>query len=132
MREGGQRLRSQAGHLLHRGLEGIGGFIGRFKNGAVAVGFNVKAQHADWAFNVRLQFHAVIQVEVAHTHTRLDEHIHLAAGNVVVGAIDDGPHGLFFERPAAGIDPEVAHGIERLPIGAGEQRRGVWLRRRAA
>ena len=48
----------------------------------------------------RLEFDAVIQIEVAHA--RLVGHGHLPAVHVIFIAVDDGPQGLIAQRPAAG------------------------------
>ena len=53
------------------------------------------------AIGVGLQLDAVIEVEVAHAGS--ERHIHLAARDVVVVAVDDGPDRLLPERPAAGV-----------------------------
>ena len=63
----------------------------------------------------------MIEVEVAQSLRK--RYVHLAAGDVITDAIDDGPHCLVSQRPAAGVDAVVAHRIKRFPLRAYQERR---------
>ena len=106
-----------------RGLHAVARLAGRGENRAVSVGLHVEAENGRLpiGLELRLQLHAVIEVEVAHAGA--EGHIHLPAVHVIAVAIDDGPDRIVAERPAAGEDAVVTHGIERLPIRADQERR---------
>ncbi len=104
-----KRLGGHGLHALHQVLDRTCWFTRCGKNRCVAIRLNLEAENGDCTVCFRLQFCAVVEVEVAHAGRGL--HIHLASGDVVTGAIDDGPYSLIFERPTARVHAIVVHGI---------------------
>ena len=119
MRVSGERRLGHCGHALHQGLDPVAWLAGSGQNCAVAVGFQIEAQHGELAAGFRLQLDTVVEIEVAHTGR--ERHVHLPPVDVIAGAVDDSPHRFVAERPAAGVDAVGVRGIERLPIGADQK-----------
>ena len=86
------------------------------------MGLHREAEHtAARRIALHFQFAAVVKIEVARPGIVRD--LHLLSVNVVFIAVDDGPHRLVRERPAAGVNAVVVSGIERLPIGSDQEGR---------
>ena len=91
------------------------GLVAGCEHGAEAMRLDRRRTERSCRFQIRLQFDAMVEIEVSHAGFRW--HRHLPSIDVVFVAVHDGPDRLVCERPAAGEDAVDVHRVQRFPSG---------------